>query len=778
MSTTRKTTKSRKDKFMKEPPQKANPQKRKELILVIGFAVSILLALCCYLKSAGIVGGAVKNVLLGAFGLPAMALPVVLLVGLIHYLRHNGTFLYQYLFWVTLFCSVCGLFHLFGGKMDAYTPATFYREGVLMIGGGFLGGNIAYGIQSLFGFWGAAVVLLCLVIVFTMLVTNLSLVVIYRKLSAGRRAYMEDRRARLAEAVEELSAPAPKEPRRKKEKPLVEPTEDAKKLMGDEVIDIPDTRPEEPQGEQLNLFRQEEEEEEAPDVTSAEVAAEIAETPVQTGYIFPPVSLLTRKEKGDTYSEEATARTAEKLVETLKSFGVETTLIGVSHGPSVTRYELQPHSGVKVSKIVNLADDIALNLAARGVRIEAPIPGKAAVGVEVPNTSVSAVYIREVLENRVFSESESPLSFVLGRDISGKPVVADIASMPHLLIAGATGSGKSVCINTMIISLLYKSSPEDVRLLMVDPKVVELGVYNGIPHLLIPVVTEPKKAAGALAWAVSEMTRRYNLFAEHKARNITEYNAKVEDQNFMEGELETDNDFDIPRMEKLPQIVIIIDELADLMMVASKEVEDHICRLAQMARAAGMHLVIATQRPSVDVITGIIKANIPSRIAFKVSSQVDSRTILDAAGAEKLLGRGDMLYSPVGVSKPLRMQGAYITEGEVESVIKFVKENYSAVYQQDIIEQIESGVNIPGNDTRDDEDEMDDQFYEALEACVESGQASATLLQRKIKVGYARAARIIDQLEDHGFVGPYEGSKPRTVLITRDELNELLMRRE
>ena len=777
MATTRKTTKSRKDKFMKEPPKKANPQKRKELILVIGFAISVLLGLCCYLKSAGIVGGAIKSVLLGAFGIPAMVLPIVLLVGLVHYLRHNGTFLYQYLFWVLLFCSACGLFHLIGGKMDAYTPATFYREGTLMIGGGFVGGNIAYGIQSLFGFWGAAVVLLCLVVVFTMLITNLSLVVIYRKMSASRRAYLEERRARIAEAEEEL--PAPKEPRKRKEKPQPELIEDNQKLKGDEVIDIPAPHTEEVQGEQLDLFRQEEEEEEElPDVTPAEVAAEIAETPVQTGYIFPPISLLTKKEGGSTYSEEATAKTAEKLVDTLKSFGVETTLIGVSHGPSVTRYELQPHSGVKVSKIVNLADDIALNLAARGVRIEAPIPGKAAVGVEVPNTSVSAVYIREVLENRVFSESESPLSFVLGRDISGKPVVADIASMPHLLIAGATGSGKSVCINTMIISLLYKSSPEDVRLLMVDPKVVELGVYNGIPHLLIPVVTEPKKAAGALAWAVSEMTRRYNLFAEHKARNITEYNAKVEEQNFMEGELETDNDFEVPRMEKLPQIVIIIDELADLMMVASKEVEDHICRLAQMARAAGMHLVIATQRPSVDVITGIIKANIPSRIAFKVSSQVDSRTILDAAGAEKLLGRGDMLYSPVGVSKPLRMQGAYITEGEVESVIKFVKENYSAVYQQDIIEQIESGVNTAGNDDRDEEDEMDEQFYEALEACVETGQASATLLQRKIKVGYARAARIIDQLEDHGFVGPYEGSKPRAVLITREELNELLMRRE
>ncbi|MBQ1935699.1 MAG: DNA translocase FtsK, partial [Clostridia bacterium] len=497
-------------------------------------------------------------------------------------------------------------------------------------------------------------------------------------------------------------------------------------------------------------------------------------------YNYPPIDLLaqgeqvqTTKKSGDDDREKA-----DKLIETLHSFGIETRLIGVAHGPVVTRFELQPAPGVKVSRISSLQDDIAMHLAAMSVRIEAPIPGKAAVGIEVPNTAVAAVYIREVLDNPVFANAGSPLSFVLGRDIGGNPVVSDIGSMPHLLIAGATGSGKSVCINTLIISLLYKSSPEDVRLLMVDPKVVELGVYNGIPHLLIPVVTEPKKAAGALGWAVAEMTRRYNLFAEHKVRDIKGYNAKVEEQSFMEGELETDNDFAEPRMEKLPNIVIIIDELADLMMVAPKDVEDHICRLAQMARAAGMHLVIATQRPSVDVITGIIKANIPSRIAFKVSSQVDSRTILDVAGAEKLLGKGDMLYYPVGAAKPQRMQGAFITESEVEAVVKFVKGNYTAVYQDDIIEHIENGVSAGNNDDRNEEDEMDEQFYEALEACVESGQASATLLQRKIKVGYARAARIIDQLEDHGYVGPDEGSKPRTVLITRDELSELLMRRE
>lgn len=777
----RKTTKSRKKEVLAQKKQSTFTRKKAEIILVVGFALSVLLGLCCYLTDAGIVGNAIKQFMLGTFGLPVMALPLVLFVGLIHYLRHKGAVPYQYIFWGALFLTVCGLFHLIGGYMGSFDAGTFYREGMNMIGGGFLGGCIAYGLKSLVSFWGALVVLLCLCVVFVLLVTNLSLSTIYHKLQESRQAFIDDRRERL-EAEEEEEEERPRKKRREKE-PKAE-VEEKTPIFVHEPIDIPDTRPEAPQGEQIELeevLEEEpvvEEEDNTPPVAPEEVAAEIADKPVQTGYIFPPISLLNRKESKDTFSEAAVNQTAEKLVATLKSFGVETTLLGVSHGPSVTRYELQPHSGVKVSKIVNLADDIALNLAARGVRIEAPIPGKAAVGIEVPNTAVAAVYIREVLDNPVFANAGSPLSFVLGRDIGGNPVVSDIGSMPHLLIAGATGSGKSVCINTLIISLLYKSSPEDVRLLMVDPKVVELGVYNGIPHLLIPVVTEPKKAAGALGWAVAEMTRRYNLFAEHKVRDIKGYNAKVEEQSFMEGELETDNDFAEPRMEKLPNIVIIIDELADLMMVAPKDVEDHICRLAQMARAAGMHLVIATQRPSVDVITGIIKANIPSRIAFKVSSQVDSRTILDVAGAEKLLGKGDMLYYPVGAAKPQRMQGAFITESEVEAVVKFVKGNYTAVYQDDIIEHIENGVSAGNNDDRNEEDEMDEQFYEALEACVESGQASATLLQRKIKVGYARAARIIDQLEDHGYVGPYEGSKPRTVLITRDELSELLMRRE
>ena len=438
---------------------------------------------------------------------------------------------------------------------------------------------------------------------------------------------------------------------------------------------------------------------------------------------------------------------AAKLEETLKSFGVNAKVIVVSKGPSVTRYELQPSAGVKVSKIINLSDDIALSLAAKGVRIEAPIPGKAAVGIEIPNQVTSAVFLREVLDSDVFKNTKSKLAFALGKDISGNCVVADLTKMPHLLIAGATGSGKSVCINTLIISILYKYSPNDVKLLMVDPKVVELNVYNGIPHLLIPVVTNPKKAAGALNWAVNEMTKRYNTFAETGVRNIEGYNELYE-----KGKVEN----------KMQWIVIIIDELADLMMVCPGDVEDYIARLAQMARAAGMHLVIATQRPSVDVITGIIKANIPSRISFAVSSQIDSRTILESSGAEKLLGKGDMLYYPVGESKPIRVQGAFITEEEVEKVVGYIKSQGETVdYKEEIIEAINSTHTKGASNDNSDDDEL---LGEAIKIVLEEGQASASMLQRRMRIGYNRAARMIDSLEEKGIISGKDGSKPRTVL--------------
>ena len=428
-----------------------------------------------------------------------------------------------------------------------------------------------------------------------------------------------------------------------------------------------------------------------------------------------------------------------------------------SRGPTITRYELQPNAGVKISKITSLADDIALNLAAVGIRIE-PIAGKTAIGIEVPNEILSAVNVREVIGSPEFVNFQSKLTFSLGKDIAGKPVVADIARMPHLLIAGSTGSGKSVCINTLITSILYKATPNEVKLVMVDPKVVELGVYNGIPHLLIPVVTDPRKAAGALQWAVNEMTNRYKLFADNNARDLKGYNAFAKENG----------------SEELPQIVIIIDELADLMMVAPNDVEDSICRLAQMARAAGMHLVIATQRPSVDVITGIIKANIPSRIAFAVSSYVDSKTILDMGGAEKLLGRGDMLYYPIGASKPVRLQGAFVTDKEVENIVAFVKGQNEAEYNQDVIEQIENaGERQVTNEDRGGE--ADELLPQAIEMAMEAGQAAVAMYQRRLKVGYQRAARIIDQMEERGIIGKFEGTKPREVLITRAQWNEMQM---
>lgn len=475
---------------------------------------------------------------------------------------------------------------------------------------------------------------------------------------------------------------------------------------------------------------------------------------LEEGYRFPPTDLLNPPAIVRRNSASDLEKNADLLIETLKSFGVQTKLLGAEEGPTVTRYEVQPSAGVKISKITSLADDIALNLSAPAIRIEAPIPGKPAVGIEVPNQKTSAVQIREIIDSPAFEEAESRLSIALGKGISGEAVVADIAKMPHVLIAGATGSGKSVCINSIIISLLYKSTPDEVRLLMIDPKVVELGIYNGIPHLLIPVVTDPRKAAGALGWAVTEMQKRYALFAENNVRDLRGYNALAKRRD---------------DLESLPQIVIIIDELADLMMVAPGEVEDAICRLAQMARAAGMHLVIATQRPSVDVITGVIKANIPTRIAFSVSSQVDSRTILDTGGAEKLLGKGDMLFAPMGAPKPYRVQGCFVADDEVEKVVAFVKGTDETEYDEEIVAEIEQ-MAVPEKKKAGPTDSplegADELLPDAVECVMSAGVASTSLLQRKLRLGYARAARIMDMMEEEGYIGPSEGSKPRQVLIT------------
>ena len=489
--------------------------------------------------------------------------------------------------------------------------------------------------------------------------------------------------------------------------------------------------------------------------------------PEEKVYTFPPVNLLEEPKAGRGGNTQRELRAnADRLVDTLRSFGVETRIVDISRGPAVTRYELQPSAGVKISRITNLADDIALNLAAGGVRIEAPIPNKAAIGIEVPNKDIAAVPIREIIDSQEFVNAKRRLSVALGKDITGRICLADLAKMPHLLIAGATGSGKSVCINSIIISLLYKASPEEVKLLMIDPKVVELGGYNGIPHLLVPVVTDPKKAAGALCWAVGEMLNRYKMFAATGTRDLEGYNRLAAARE---------------ELRPMPQIVIIIDELADLMMAAPKDVEDYICRLAQMARAAGMHLVIATQRPSVDVITGLIKANIPSRISFAVSSQIDSRTILDMGGAEKLLGRGDMLYYPVGSSKPTRVQGCFVTDSEVERVVTFIKQGEKGEYDDTIMSEIEqSAAQVKGKGggassaaaAEGDGDGGDELLEQAIAVVVEAGLASTSLLQRRLKVGYARAARLVDEMEEKGIVGPFEGSKPRKVLLTKEQYYE------
>ena len=495
---------------------------------------------------------------------------------------------------------------------------------------------------------------------------------------------------------------------------------------------------------------------------SHEIARQEAQPPRK--YKFPPIELLNRNTKKDAgQSNEELQETAARLEEILGNFGVNVTVTDVSCGPTVTRYELQPEPGVKVSRIVNLADDIKLNLAAADIRIEAPIPGKAAVGIEVPNKVSTPVLLRDLISSREFQSASSKISFAVGKDIAGQPIVADIARMPHLLIAGATGSGKSVCINTLIMSILYKARPEEVQLIMIDPKVVELSVYNGIPHLLIPVVTDPKKASGALNWAVSEMASRYNTFAEFGVRNIVEYNHKISRMADEEGG---------PR--PMSQIVIIVDELADLMMVAPGEVEDAICRLAQLARAAGIHLVIATQRPSVNVITGLIKANMPSRIAFAVSSGVDSRTILDSNGAEKLLGKGDMLFGPQGLPKPVRLQGAFVSDEEVGAVVEFLTSQHPGVSYDSNIEQQVSHASLAAAGPGGQQDERDQYFAEAGKLIIGKERASIGMLQRMFKIGFNRASRIMDQLSDAGVVGPEEGTKPRRILMTQEQFDEYL----
>ena len=663
-------------------------------------------------------------------------------------------------------------------------------------GGGALGAILATPLVKLLGKVGATILCIGVVILLAVFTFGINMSEIINNMVEKTEENREERLERkLKQKEEQLKAKQEKIENRKKEKQLMM-AQNNKELQEDENIEeqikinfggrileedtkkrkkydhkdddlIPLTKETkmaqtvQPDVIENNLFRQEEEKKE--DKTKEVLQLEHAMIVEDENYEYPPIELLGKgPKKGLKGGAKALTDTATKLQKTLYSFGVSAKVENVSVGPAITRYELKPAEGVRVSKIANLADDIALNLAAETIRIEAPIPGKQAVGIEVPNKEKEAVHLREVLESEEFENNKSKLTVALGKDVAGNIQLADIAKMPHVLIAGSTGSGKSVCINTIITSIIYNSKPSEVKMVMVDPKVVELSVYNGIPHLLIPVVTDPKKAAGALAWAVQEMDNRYNLFASKGVRDLKGYNKAIEKE---EG------------MGKLPQIVIIVDELADLMMVAAKDVEEAICRLAQKARAAGMHLVIATQRPSVDVITGLIKANVPSRIAFAVSSQVDSRTILDSVGAEKLLGKGDMLFFPTGAPKPVRVQGAFVSDEEVEKIVDFVKQNGTANYSEDILETIENSNKTEKELMQEqaEDDETDPFLMDAIDAVVEQGTASTSFIQRRFKVGYARAGRIIDQMEERGIISGYQGSKPREVLITKERLEELKM---
>lgn len=726
---------------------------RAELKLILCVVLAILSAASVYTDSAGLVGHWFQALCGGLIGRAAYLFPFFFAgMAALAFLERSKQVTFKYI----AACALLLLCSLLLEMVDhaawelGFDPAEFWRLGMDLEGGGLLGGSLYFAISSLIGNFGTGIVIAAGVIASVLIIAEQSL------FTLGKRIADEVTRHR-TEPVTQPEKPKKKE----KKEPLPSILEDLGEPPFDPDIPIFHL-PEEGNleaGEQLSLTeasKPEPIEDSSFDVTLSQETID---------YIIPPITLL--KEGEDNHRSEKFVRelkeTAGKLIETFKSFGVSAKVINVQSGPSVTRYEIEAVMGTKLSKITGLADDLALQLGVSGIRI-APVPGKSAVGIEVPNKTRAAVAMRTCVESTEFCNSESKIAFALGKDITGRTVIADIGKMPHLLIAGATGSGKSVCINTIITSLLYKATPNEVKLLMVDPKVVELGVYNGIPHLVSPVVTDPKKAANALNWAVSEMTRRYKLFADNAVRDINGYNAMAEEDD---------------AVRPLEQIVIIIDELADLMMVAPNEVEDAICRLAQMARAAGMHLVIATQRPSVDVITGIIKANIPSRIAFTVSSQIDSRTILDSAGAEKLLGRGDMLYYPIGVSKPIRVQGAFVSDKEVESVVRFVKENSGqADYNEEAMEFIKRAPDPKGKESNDEEEEelWDPLLPKAIEIVVENQQASTSMLQRKMRVGYARAARLVDQLEEQGVVGPFEGSKPRAVLMNRQQYLEMMAR--
>ena len=789
---------------------KKNTKKGLDINVAVVFMIliSILLAILIYTKS-GYIGEHLSPILGGIMGAIKHIIPIGTFLIAIYMTSEDKEYLIskliQYGIFLLCIATVLSVFQFSNGNLDengnfSSVVERGYELGETNNGGGAIGTAIAFWLIGLLGEIGTVILCIGIGAILLVFIFGIKPAEMIADFIDSKREEKEERRAEREEAkLARMNEDVEERKETKKERRLREKEEqrrEAEQLAEQLTINLNDNSEEDekkkdkklkkydhsnddlipfniggrlkdkkeeksnPNEIEANLFKAEQEtkEEKVKQVLQLEHTLTVEDE----HYEFPPVQLLAEGDKKAIKGgKKAVADTATRLQKTLYSFGVSAKVENVSVGPAITRYELKPAEGVRVSKIANLADDIALSLAAETIRIEAPIPGKQAVGIEVPNKENEIVPLRDIIDSDSFKNHKSKLAFALGKDVAGEEVVTDIAKMPHVLIAGSTGSGKSVCINTLIASIIYKAKPSEVKLVMVDPKVVELSVYNGIPHLLIPVVTDPKKAAGALAWAVQEMVNRYSLFASKNVRDIKGYNSALEEEG--EG-------------QKLPQIVIIIDELSDLMMVSPKDVEDSICRLAQMARAAGMHLVIATQRPSVDVITGIIKANIPSRIAFAVSSQVDSRTILDMAGAEKLLGKGDMLFYPAGAPKPTRIQGAFISDKEVEKIVDFIKNNGEATYNDDILQQIENSNSTDKEiDSQDEDDNTDPLLMEAIDVVVETGQASTSFIQRRFKVGYARAGRIIDQMEERGIISGFQGSKPREVLMTKERWEELKM---
>ncbi len=824
MASKKKTTSKKSNSKKKSTAkQEATPRFRigKQGVAVILFAAALFL-LCAAIIPAesedALVWNALHSGLLGIFGVCAYIVPLALgyMAVLLAMDKNNKILIKNGVLLgggLVLLESVLFVFVETTKDVSFFGSLSFaLQRGVALFAGGGIGGGafgavFGYPIEYLLGDIGAKITLILLLFVIVMLMTKTTLSTLWKPVKHTAnftRDKIKSAKGKLDDAFEEAekaSVEAAKEKTAIRETTVVrsnpkidielgegypkhpKPKADPKETFEAAVEDVrhesarPQLRIDDIIGraidaKEANAPTVEEIQEEPVGMTAeelrreeAQMAKEVEEAaaPVES-YTYPPLSLLKRPQAvDDRMARDEMRQNSELLVQTLKEFGISAKVIDISRGPSVTRYELQPNAGVKISRITGLADDIALRLATTGVRIEAPIPNKPAIGIEVPNKVRGSVCLRELIDSDDFSAQQSRLTVALGRDISGNVVTADLASMPHLLIAGTTGSGKSVCTNSMIQSILYNSSPEEVRMILIDPKQVEFSMYNGIPHLLVPVVTNPRKAAGALGWAVTEMLNRYNTFTSTGVRDIKSYNKLARERD------------DLPTM---PLILIVIDELSDLMMAAGKEVEDAIVRLAQMARAAGMHLVIATQRPSVDVITGLIKANIPSRLALTVASAVDSRTILDTGGADKLLGRGDMLFHPVGMPKPIRVQGCFVSDDEIAAVVEFLKTSSTAQYDEQVVEEIDRQAaaaeksEAKGGDI-DDDDTTDPMLPQAIEAVVDAGQASTSLLQRRLRVGYARAGRLVDEMERRGIVGPHEGAKPRQVLITRQQWLEM-----